>query len=463
MGFYSQNDDTEFRKPGKGRAKNGLKWIAVIAVSAIVGSGTTFALIPALKATGALPATIAPASQQTSTSGSAGSSSVTPVSTQVNVTVNNGITQVFKKVEPDVMAVVNYGQTSSGGYFSSGSSSSLQPVGVGTGVLFYKNSKYGYVVTNNHVVQGSSKLEAVLYTGKHVNATVVGTDPYTDLAVIKVPLSAVANITPATFANSNNIQTGETAIAIGTPMGLDFADSVTAGIVSAKSRIMPVEDPQSQQTLDYQAVIQTDASINPGNSGGPLLNIEGQVMGINSSKIVAQGFQGMGFAIPANEVQNIANQILQTGHATHPAIGIAGYSLSSLPQPYWPNVPVDYGVWIQSVTSREAQKAGLQKNDVIVGLDGHTIQDMADLRTYLFQHKPGDVVTLVVYRGSQKLSIKLTLGSMASPNTTAQGQSSSQSSQGTPYDPLNPFGPGQFGGSGSGSGSGQSSLGQYGN
>lgn len=441
MGFYTQNDDPDFQKPKKkNRASNGLKWIAVIAVSAIVGSGTTFALIPALQATGALPSQIAPSSvQQTSTTGKNDTSSVTPVTNQINVTVNNAITKVFKKVEPAVMAVVNYGKVNN--YFNQ--SSQLQPVGVGTGVLFYKDSNYGYVVTNNHVVEGSAKVETVLSTGKHVNAEVVGTDPYTDLAVIKLPLKDVSGITPVTFANSDNIQTGEQAIAIGTPMGLDFADSVTAGIVSAKSRLMPVQDPQSQQTLDYQAVIQTDATINPGNSGGPLLNIDGQVMGINSSKIVAQGFQGMGFAIPANEVQDIANQILKTGHAMHPSIGITGYSLSSLPQPYWPNVPVDYGVWVRSVTSTQAKNAGLQANDVIVGLDGKSIKDMADLRTYLFQHQPGQQVTVTVYRGDKKISMKLKLGTMESPNTTAQSQSTGQSGGGS-SDPLNPFGPGQF-------------------
>ncbi|QSO47781.1 S1C family serine protease [Alicyclobacillus mengziensis] len=439
MGYYTPDGNSEYQKPKKRGTANGLKWVAVIAISAIVGSGTTFALIPALKATGALPTSLVPSAVQQTTD----SSSVTPVtSSQINVTVNNGITKVFKQVEPAVMAVVNYGQVSN--TFSQ--SSQLQPVGVGSGVLFYKKGQFGYVVTNNHVVQGSAKVVAVLSSGKHVNATVVGTDPYTDLAVIKLPISDVQNIAPAAFANSDTIQTGETAIAIGTPMGLDFADSVTAGIVSAKSRLMPVEDPQSQQTLDYQAVIQTDASINPGNSGGPLLNIAGQVMGINSSKIVATGFQGMGFAIPSNEVLNIANQIIQTGHATHPSIGIDGYSLSSLPQPYWPNVPVDYGVWVQKVTSSEAQKAGLKANDVIVGLDGKTVQNMADLRTYLFQHKPGDVVTLDIYRGSTKMSLKLTLGSMASPNTTVQSQSSGQSGQGSSSDPLNPFGSGQFGG-----------------
>lgn len=442
MGFYTNREDDEFRNVHnrQGRGSNPWKWLAVVVVSAVVGSGTTFAMLPTLEQQGALPQSI----QQSSslqTSSTTGKGTVTPVSTAVNVNVNNGITKVFQKLKPAVMAVVNYGQVNNP--FSQ--SSQVQPVGVGTGLLIKKDSQYGYIVTNNHVVEGSTKVQVVLASGKHVQANVVGTDPFTDLAVIKIPVSSVQSVQPAQFANSDNIQTGETAIAIGTPMGLDFRDSVTAGIVSAKSRLMPVEDPQSRQTLDYQAVIQTDAAINPGNSGGPLLNIEGQVMGINSSKIVAQNFNGMGFAIPANEVQTIADQIMKTGHATHPDIGISGYSLTSVPQAYWPNVPVDYGVWIRSVTGTPAKQAGLQANDVIVGLDGKTIQNIADLRTYLFQHKPGDKVNLTIYRGDKKMNVTVTLGAMASPNTTAQGSAGSNSGPQTPSDPLNPFGSGQFG------------------
>lgn len=428
MGFYTDKPQTDTRKSsGVGR------WIAVVVVSALVGSGSTAALLPRFMNSGAggfTPSTV---------------SSSTPVTSSVtNVSVNDGIVQAVKKVKPAVMGVVNYSLQSN--YFSQ--SSQLQPTGVGTGVLFYKDNNYGYFVTNNHVVDGAAKVAVVLTSGEHVNATVVGTDPFTDLAVLKVPIKYVSNITPVQFANSSDIQVGEPAIAIGTPMGLDFADSVTAGIVSAKARTMPVENPQNtSQVLDYQTVIQTDASINPGNSGGPLLNINGQVMGINSSKIVAQGFQGMGFAIPANEVQTIVGEIMKTGHAVHPALGITGYSLSSLPQQYWPSVPVNYGVWVQSVTSASAKSAGLKAGDVIVAVDNHTIQGMSDLRTYLLQLQPGQTVTLKVYRGSQSLTLHVKLGVLnLNTTTTSSGGGSTGSSSGSTGG-LGGFGGGSSGGS----------------
>jgi serine protease Do len=295
----------------------------------------------------------------------------------------------------------------------------------------YKDRQTGYVVTNNHVVQGAAKVEAVLESGKHVQASVLGTDPYTDLAVLRVSLGDVRGITPPQFANSDAIEVGEPASAIGSPMGLDFANSVTAGIVSAKKRIMPVQTEHDGNTvvLDYQAVIQTDAAINPGNSGGPLLDIDGKIIGINSSKIAAPSVEGMGFAIPANQVQNIAHQIIETGHALHPALGVTGYSLNSLPDQYWPEVPVDYGVWIQSVTSQEAKAAGLLPEDVIVGIDNNDVRTMADLRTYLFQYKPGQTVTVRVYRGSQKLAVRVKLGSMQ-PVRTAVSSSAAHGEAG---------------------------------
>lgn len=430
MGFYNTDEKNKSLRREKDSRKSGAaKWIGTVALSAMVGSGATLVLLPAVQ-NGNFRAVMAAQSS---------SDNVAPMVNHVNVSINDGITSAVKKVEPAVMGVVNYAQVSD--FFSQ--QTKLQASGVGTGVLVSKDGHYGYIVTNNHVVEGAAKVEVVLTSGKHVQAIVVGTDPYTDLAVLKIPTDNVRNISPAQFGNSDDLQAGEPAIAIGTPMGLDFADSVTAGIVSATKRIMPVEDPQAQQTLDYQAVIQTDAAINPGNSGGPLLNISGQVIGINSSKIVAQNFEGMGFAIPANEVKNIAGQIMKTGHATHPALGIEGYSLSSLPEQWWPNVPVDYGVWVKTVTSAEAKHAGLRDQDVIVGIDGHSVKTMADLRTYLFQVNPNQTVTLNIYRGNieQSLKTKLTAMDAAATDAAPTMQGSGESA-----DPLDPFAsPGETG------------------
>lgn len=432
MGYYrSKRDNGVFRE-----SANSVKWVATIVVSALVGAGATLAVTPIMRNVNS-PSTVTPSLAQSTNSSK-------PMS--VNVNVSSDISQVFKKVEPDVVAVVNYTTTS--GLFTQ--QSQTQESDIGSGVYFHSNGNNAYIVTNNHVVQGGSKVEIVLSSNKQVPATVVGTDPYTDLAVLKVPLSTFPKIQPAQFANSNDLQVGEPAIAIGTPMGLDFADTVTSGIVSGNQRMMPVEEPDSQDTLDYQPVIQTDAAINPGNSGGPLLNATGQVIGINSSKIVAQNFEGMGFAIPSNEVLNVADQIMETGHAVHPALGIEGIDLSTYPPQYIPSsIPVNYGVYIQKVDSAAAKKAGLKTGDVIIAINGKTIQSIADLRTALFAMKPGQSVKVTVFRGQTKKTLTVPLGSENSPNTTDTGNSSA-TNQSSGSNDLTPFG------SGSGSGSGNS-------
>lgn len=371
-------------------------------------------------------------------SGGDGGEHLLRVASPVRFRLDDGIVQAVKKVQPAVMGIVNYSQVSD--FFAQ--RTRLETQGIGTGVLILKDARYGYIVTNNHVVQDAAQVDAVLPSGKHVRAEVVGTDPYTDLAVIRVPVDPVKSVTPPVFADSDAIEVGEPAIAIGSPMGLDFANSVTAGIVSATKRIMPVQMEQGGQTvvLDYQTVIQTDAAINPGNSGGPLLDIDGRIIGINSSKIAAPSVEGMGFAIPSNQVRHIAEQIIRTGHAEHPALGVTGYSLTALPDAYWPDVPVDYGVWVQSVTSASAREAGVRANDVIVGIDKHDVRTMADLRTYLFQYHPGDVVSLRLYRGHKLMSVKVKLGAMPAVRTAMARPAMGDDEEGDTLAPWSGFG-----------------------
>lgn len=421
MGFYRGRESWRKRRL---RSLPPLHLVGVVAFSALAGSGVTLAAMPALTSHGPT----AFASTGVFGQGGASAQNALPVAS-LRLRGSDGIVQAVRQVTPAVFGVVNYAAVSD--FFTQ--RTKLQPAGVGTGVLFSKNGRNGFVVTNNHVVEGASKVELVIASGKHIHATVVGTDPYTDLAVLRVAAADVKSVEPAPFANSDSIEVGEQAIAIGTPMGLDFTDTVTAGIVSAKNRIMPVEDPQNQNmVLDYQAVIQTDAAINPGNSGGPLLNIKGQVIGINSSKIAAQMVEGMGFSIPSNEVRAIASQIMQTGHAVHPSLGITGYSLATLPEQLWPDVPIDYGVYVQSVTAGTARRAGLQPQDVIVGINNRTVKSMADLRTYLFQLRPGDHAALRVYRGGRELTVHTVIGKMETANDAGATPSSAQ-------EPTDPF------------------------
>lgn len=393
----------------KRRYPHTLRWAATVAVSAMLGSSITAWTFHRSAHANSTTNAIAPVGQ----------TATKPLAAPQVMPVTSNVTLAVRKVEPDVVGVENYQLVSN--FFSQ--QSKLEATGIGTGVMFYKDDKTAYLVTNNHVVEGAAKVDIVRDSGKHYNATVVGTDPYTDLAVIKVPADVFKAVAPVTFANSDQIEAGEPAIAIGTPLGLDFADTVTSGIVSAKSRVMPVQDEQTQQTLDYQTVIQTDAAINPGNSGGPLVSIDGEVIGINSSKIVAQNFEGMGFAIPANEVKLVARQLMQTGHAVHPAIGIEAYSLTSLPQQMWPDVPVDYGVWVKRVTSVQTRAAGLRSNDVIVSVNGTAIRTIADLRTQIFDTTPGQTAELKVYRNNRALTLKVKVGSMDTERTTDDTQS----------------------------------------
>lgn len=440
MGFYQSG-----RPRRQEQSSTAWRWVGAMVLSGLVGAGATLAVTPVIvrNMTNQLSNNNSFAVGQSSSSNSAAPTSA------VNVNISDGITQVVKKVEPDVVAVVNYTTTSN--FFTS--QQQTQASDIGSGVYFYHKGNNAYIVTNNHVVQGGTKAVLVLQSGKHVSAKVVGTDPFTDLAVLEVPVSNFASVTPIQFANSNNIQVGEPAIAIGNPMGLNFADSVTSGIVSGDQRMMPVEEPTNQQVLDSQPVIQTDAAINPGNSGGPLLNIEGQMIGINSSKIVATGFNGMGFAIPANEVQDIASQLMTHGYAVHPSIGIDAYDVANIPPGYGSNIPVNYGVLVQKVISANAKAAGLKAGDIIVAMDGKTIQDTAALRTTLFNMKLGQKVTLTIYRGTTKMTITTKIGEEKTPNTTGpsysgNGSSGSSGSSG----PSLPSGPsGNYGSPNSGS------------
>jgi len=323
----------------------------------------------------------------------------------VQVNISDGIVKAVKKATPTVVGVLNM-QDLPNAY---GTGYALQEAAVGSGVIF---SPDGYIVTNNHVVQGANQVDVVIDQKTRVIAKVIGTDPYTDLAVLKVPATDIQPDNVATFGDSADLQVGQPAIAIGNPAGLQFADTVTAGIISATQRTMPVQDEATGQTLGQENVLQTDAAINPGNSGGPLLNIEGQVVGINSSKIAASGFSGMGFAIPSDEVQRIVNQILTSGHALHAALGIEGMSLADLPQSYWPNVPVNYGIWVDKADNALSKKAGFEHDDVIVAVDGHKVTGLDTLEGVLNQYQPGQTVAVTIYRGQREMTLQDTLSNL---------------------------------------------------
>ncbi|MCP8969140.1 S1C family serine protease [Ectobacillus ponti] len=305
-----------------------------------------------------------------------------------------------------VVGVINYQS-------SDPFSANVQEAGKGSGVIYKKAGSKALIVTNNHVVQGAKQLEVKLDSGKKVTAKLIGTDQLLDLAVVEIDGTDVKKV--ATLGNSDNVRVGETAIAIGNPLGLE--GTVTEGIISSKDREIPVDlDQDGNPDWDAQ-VLQTDASINPGNSGGALLNANGEVIGINSSKIAQEEVEGIGFAIPINLAKPIMESIEKYGKVQRPFVGVQLRSLGELP-----NYVVDRlklpkeitsGVLIlQTTLNSPAAKAGLKEYDVITALDNEQIASAAQFRKYLYTKKKiGDTMKITFYRDGQKLEQQVTLES----------------------------------------------------
>lgn len=342
----------------------------------------------------------------------------------VKYNVESDVTKAVSKVQGAVVSIINLqNQNTQGmgsledffgaqqGNSSSQNSGTLETASEGSGVIYKKEGKYAYIVTNNHVVEGQNALQVLLADGTKVDAELVGTDSYTDLAVIKIASDKVSTV--ATFGDSDSLKVGEPAIAIGSPLGTDYANSVTEGIVSSLNRQV-VSENDSGQEVNINA-IQTDAAINPGNSGGPLINIAGQVIGINSSKIATTStsssgvsVEGMGFAIPSNDVVNIINQLEQSGKVTRPALGVRTVDLNALSDQQKTNIlkvpaSLNEGVVLAQVNSATpAEKAGLKQYDVITEIDGEKVNDGTALRAALYKKQVGDSIKVTYYRGNDK-------------------------------------------------------------
>jgi serine protease Do len=318
--------------------------------------------------------------------------------TQIETT----ITDAVQKVGPSVVTVVGTvpGQMTRFGPTGTGTVS-------GSGVFI---SDQGYILTNNHVVEGTKgDLTIVLSDGSQEKATIVGTDQYSDIAVLKTAGKVPA---VATLGNSDVLKPGESVIAIGSPLG-DFKNTVTVGVVSATGRSI-----DTGQGYQIENLIQTDAAINQGNSGGPLVNLAGEVVAINTlivrnsnSGTVAEG---LGFAIPIDTASVIANQLIQTGHITHPYLGI-GF------QPITPDIataytlPVQWGAYVTSVVANSpASKASLQQGDIITSIGGVPLDAAHSYINILFTFKPGDQVTVEFVRNGQKQQTQVILAT--SPN-----------------------------------------------
>lgn len=326
----------------------------------------------------------------------------------MSVDVTTQITEIVTELTPTVVGVENI---KSGTLFSEEAGSQT---GTGSGVIYKREDDQAFIVTNYHVIDGADQIEVILSNGKRVEATLRGSDLFMDLAVLEIDGQSVEHV--VTIGNSNQVKVGEPAIAIGNPLGLDLSGSVTQGIISGKQRAIP-QDFNGDGRADWQAeVIQTDAAINPGNSGGALINMEGQLIGINSMKIAESAVEGIGFAIPIDAAIPVIEELEKHGKMSRAFLGVEAYSLEDIAQVEWSqslHLPsnVTSGIYLQSVEPMSpASEAGLAAYDVITALDGEPIANIVDLRKHLYQaKKPGEKMIVTYYRDGSKQDVTVTL------------------------------------------------------
>lgn len=323
--------------------------------------------------------------------------------------------EIAEALIPSVVCIQNYQPASAnnpfgafGGFEGNGNSNGsdsqsmlpVDPTSQGSGIVY---SADGYIITNAHVIADASKIKVITSDGKTYEAEVVGADSLTDLAVIRV-INTEDKFTPAEFGSADDLKVADSVMAIGNPGGIEFNSTVTMGYVSALDR--DVVDNTSGYTMKC---IQTDAAINPGNSGGALVNMYGQVVGINSSKIVATGYEGLGFAIPINTAQPIISDLMKYGYVKDRAmLGISGQYVDEMTARFY---GLSSGMYVAQLNSDQAKSSGLKEGDVITAVDNTTVTSATTLSTFLLTKKPGDTVKLTVNRAQTKetLTISLTL------------------------------------------------------
>ena len=340
----------------------------------------------------------------------------TITTTQTYSKNENATTQAVDKVKDAVVSIITYSGNSqnrfNGTEDTDTDSNTEQVNSEGSGVIYKKEGESAYLVTNTHVINGAKKVDIRLADGTKVPGEIVGSDTYSDIAVVKISSEKVSTV--AEFGDSNQLSVGETAIAIGSPLGSEYANTVTQGIVSSLNRHVSLKS-EDGQAISTNA-IQTDTAINPGNSGGPLINIQGQVIGITSSKIASNGgtsVEGLGFAIPTNDVKNIINQLEKEGKVTRPALGIHMVNLTNLSTADIKKLKlpdkVTSGVAVRSVQKNMPANGHLQQYDVITKVDDTKISSTTELQNVLYSHSIGDEITITYYRNGKEEKTKIKL------------------------------------------------------
>ncbi|WP_407306169.1 S1C family serine protease [Desulfosporosinus sp. SB140] len=377
MSYYDDQNNHSRKGPGL------LSMTVIALISAVLGGVIAVALIPSIYGNKQVGPT-----NQVILNGQG-----TTPTIKTEGTTNFPVVQIAKTVGSAVVGIANF--QSQGSLFGGGG---LTEAGSGSG--FIVDAQHGYIVTNNHVVTGAEKIVVSLADGRNITAKLVGADDRTDLAVVQI--ADTSNLTATQEGDSTKLQVGESVVAIGNPGGQEFARSVTAGVVSATNRVLDLPGESSFN------LIQTDAAINPGNSGGPLVNYQGQVIGINSAKNQEPGFEGMGFAIPISDALPTIKQLIEKGYASHAGLNVQidpRYTAEYASQRGWPT-----GAYVSKVTlGGPAERAGIIAGDVITKINGKEVKSSLELTHELFKFNPGDKVSVTVFRNNKTTDMSVTL------------------------------------------------------
>ncbi len=316
------------------------------------------------------------------------STAVSSVNKNVTITSEDSINESIQKIYDSVVVVKNYRNGRLAGY--------------GSGFVYKKDDKYGYIMTNNHVVEGATEIKVTLSNGDDVDAKVLGTDSYMDVAAVSIDADDVKAI--AEIGESTKSKLGDTVFTVGTPVSTDYAGTVTKGIISGENREITITN--NGVTYMMEAV-QIDASINPGNSGGPLVNINGEVIGVNSVKLIENSVEGMGFAIPIEVAMSQISKLEKGEVIERPLIGVSTYDTSNTQL----TSGIDGGIVVGGVQQgSDAEAAGIEQGDIITKFDGTKVKSSAHLKFLLYKHNIGDTIKLTILRGGKEkeLTLKLT-------------------------------------------------------
>ncbi len=359
--------------------------LSLLIIGGLLGCSLTSSLAPAATPTPAPGSAVPPAAAPTAV-----------LQARVTVSEESAIIDVVKKVGPAVVTVVNTLQPQAGLF------GTTQPEARGSGVIFDQS---GYIITNNHVVEGNQALSVIMADGTKKPARLIGSDKYSDIAVIKIDGT---NLPTAELGNSSTLQPGQIVVAIGSALG-DFRNTVTMGVVSGLNRTL-----DTGEGYNIENLIQTDAAINHGNSGGPLCNTAAQIIGINTaiirgSSMTGDVAEGIGFAIPSDTVRTVASQLMRAGRVVRPYLGVTSVAVTPQVASYY-DLQVKDGILITGVTrGTPAEKAGLKAGDVIIMIDNDVVNADNPLTNILWRHQPGETVKLTINRAGRETAVNVTL------------------------------------------------------